>query len=71
MRCGDGYAARPPGHCRASTIVPLETQEQLRQALPQVEIVTLPGLGHYPSDEKPAEFLAIVNRFLKRLNFET
>jgi len=49
-----------------STIVPPETQDQLRQALPQVEIVTLPGLGHYPSDERPAEFLAIVDRFLKR-----
>ena len=40
--------------------VPAETQEELRQALPQVEIVTMPGLGHYPSDEKPEEFLAIV-----------
>ena len=50
----------------ASTLVPLETQEQLRQALPQVDIVTVPGLGHYPSDERPAEFLAIVDRFLKR-----
>jgi len=50
----------------ASTIVPLETQEQLRQALPQVEFVTLPGLGHYPSDEAPVEFLAIVDRFLRR-----
>jgi pimeloyl-ACP methyl ester carboxylesterase len=27
--------------------------------------VTMPGLGHYPSDEKPAEFLAIVDEFLK------
>jgi len=50
----------------ASTIVPPETQAQLRQALPQVEIATLPGLGHYPSDEKPAAFLAIVDRFLQR-----
>jgi pimeloyl-ACP methyl ester carboxylesterase len=50
----------------ASTIVLPETQQQLRQTLPQVEIVTLPGLGHYPSDEKSAEFLALVDRFLKR-----
>jgi esterase len=48
----------------ASTIVPAETQLQLKQALPQAEIVTMPGLGHYPSDEKPAEFIAIVERFL-------
>jgi len=32
--------------------------------LPQAEIVTLPGLGHYPSDEQPAQFLAVVDRFL-------
>jgi pimeloyl-ACP methyl ester carboxylesterase len=29
-----------------------------------VTIVTIPGVGHYPSDEKPAEFLAIVDEFL-------
>ena len=48
----------------ASTIVPAETQEQLRQTLPQVQIVTMPGLGHYPSAEKPEDFLAIVDGFL-------
>lgn len=48
----------------ASTIVPAADQEQLRKTLPRVEIVTMPGLGHYPSDEKPEEFLAIVDRFL-------
>jgi len=32
--------------------------------LPQVQIVTMPGLGHYPSEERPGEFLAIVDRFL-------
>ena len=50
----------------SSTIVPPETQAQLRQSLPQVQIVTLPGLGHYPSDEQPAEFLATVDRFLQK-----
>ena len=48
----------------ASTIVPPETQERLRRVLPKVEIVTMPGLGHYPSEESPAEFLAIADRFL-------
>ena len=48
----------------ASTIVPAETQEQLKQTLPQVQIVTMPGLGHYPSDEKPEDFLAIIDKFL-------
>lgn len=49
-----------------STIVPPATQEELRKRLPQVEIVTIPDTGHYPSDEKPAEFLAIVDRFLAK-----
>jgi esterase len=49
----------------ASTIVPVDTQERLRQELPRARIVTMPGLGHYPSDEKPEEFLAIVDRFLE------
>jgi pimeloyl-ACP methyl ester carboxylesterase len=48
----------------ASTIVPVETQREITAALPQAQIVTLPNLGHYPSDEQPAEFLAIVDRFL-------
>jgi pimeloyl-ACP methyl ester carboxylesterase len=52
----------------ASDIVPPATQTQLKEVLPQVEIVTMPGLGHYPSDEKPAEFLAIVDRFLAAKN---
>ena len=48
-----------------STIVPLETQDELKKTLPKVRIVAMPGLGHYPSDEKPQEFLAIVDEFLK------
>ena len=50
----------------ASTIVPPETQEELKRVLPQVQIVTMPELGHYPSEERPEEFLAIVDRFLAR-----
>jgi len=49
-----------------STIVPLATQEELKKVLPQARIVTMPGLGHYPSDEKPEEFAGIVDEFLKR-----
>lgn len=48
----------------ASTIVPPQTQEELRRTLPHVQIVTLPGLGHYPSDDDPAGFVAIVDPFL-------
>ena len=48
----------------ASDIVPAATQARLRQVLPSVQILSMPGLGHYPSDEQPAEFTAIVDRFL-------
>jgi pimeloyl-ACP methyl ester carboxylesterase len=48
-----------------STIVPAATQDELRKALPQVQIVTIPGAGHYPSEEMPAQFLAIVDKFLQ------
>ena len=33
---------------------------------PRVTIVMIPGVGHYPSDEKPDEFLKIVDAFLNR-----
>src|SRR5688572_21362377 len=47
-----------------STIVPAATQQELKQALPQVQIVTLPGLGHYPSEENTKDFLEVVDKFL-------
>jgi esterase len=50
----------------ASTIVPADTQTLLKQRLPQCEIVTMPGLGHYPDQEDPDGFLAIVDRFLSK-----
>ena len=36
-----------------STIVPAETQEELKKTLPKVRIVTMPGLGHYPATKSP------------------
>jgi len=50
----------------ASTIVPPDTQAQLRDALPQAEFVTMPNLGHYPSDEEPEAFLTTVDGFLTK-----
>jgi pimeloyl-ACP methyl ester carboxylesterase len=47
-----------------STIVPAATQQELKRVLPQVQIVTLPGLGHYPSEENTAGFLETVDKFL-------
>jgi esterase len=48
-----------------SSIVPAATQAELKKTLPHVQIVTIPDVGHYPSDEKPADFLAIVDKFLR------
>jgi pimeloyl-ACP methyl ester carboxylesterase len=48
----------------ASTIVPPETQQKLRESLPAVQIVTMPKLGHYPHQEVPEEYIRIVQTFL-------
>jgi len=48
----------------ASTIVSADTQRELLATLPDVRIEIMPGLGHYPSEESPADFLAIVDPFL-------
>jgi pimeloyl-ACP methyl ester carboxylesterase len=50
----------------ASRIVPPDTQARLKTTLPNVEVVVMPGLGHYPNEEDTKGFLTIVNRFLKR-----
>jgi len=47
-----------------SNIVPAETQDELRKTLPNAQIITIPDVGHYPSDEKTDEVVTIVNRFL-------
>ena len=47
-----------------STIVPAATQEELKKVLAQAEIVTIPGVGHYPSEENPKDFLTTVDKFL-------
>jgi len=47
-----------------STIVPVATQDELKKALSQAQIVTIPGVGHYPSEENTAGFLGIVDKFL-------
>lgn len=48
----------------ASNIVPPATQQQLKEVLPGVRIVVMPGLGHYPDQEAPEEFLQIAHNFL-------
>jgi len=46
--------------------VPPETQEKLKATLSNVEIVVMPGLGHYPDQEATADFIPIVQSFLSR-----
>jgi pimeloyl-ACP methyl ester carboxylesterase len=48
----------------ASRIVPPETQEKLKATLPNVQIVVMPGLGHYPDQEATGDFVPIVQAFL-------
>jgi pimeloyl-ACP methyl ester carboxylesterase len=50
-----------------STIVPMATQEELKKALPQAQIVTIPGVGHYPSEENTPDYLEIADKFLSSL----
>lgn len=48
----------------ASRIVPPETQQELKKALPDVQIVVMPGLGHYPDQEATEDFVKILQSFL-------
>jgi pimeloyl-ACP methyl ester carboxylesterase len=48
----------------ASNIVPADAQKQLKETLPDVQIVTMPGLGHYPHQEAPEDYVKIVQAFL-------
>ena len=50
----------------ASRIVPPETQERLKKTLPNCEVVVMPGLGHYPSEEDTTGFMKIVGEFLRK-----
>jgi len=49
-----------------SKIVPPETQQELKETLPNVQIVTIPGVGHYPDQEATEEFLRIVTTYLAK-----
>lgn len=50
----------------ASRIVPPETQQKLKETIPGVQVVVMPGLGHYPDQESTTGFLAIADKFLGR-----
>ena len=42
---------------------------RVASALPQVRIVTMPGLGHYPSDERPDAFQPRSRRLAVKVAF--
>jgi esterase len=48
-----------------SRIVPPETQQRLKDTLPNCRIVVMPGLGHYPDEEDTPGFMKIVGDFLQ------
>ena len=48
----------------ASRIVPPDTQERLKKTLPNCQVVVMPDLGHYPSEENTEGFMKIINEFL-------
>ncbi|HEY7448771.1 MAG TPA: alpha/beta hydrolase [Vicinamibacterales bacterium] len=47
-----------------SNIVPPPTQKRLEALLPNIKIVIVPDAGHYPHQETPQVFLAVVQAFL-------
>ncbi|MFO1071765.1 MAG: alpha/beta fold hydrolase [Geminicoccaceae bacterium] len=47
-----------------SDYVQPEGEAALRRVLPQIEILTMPDAGHWPHSERPAEFLAMLERCL-------
>jgi pimeloyl-ACP methyl ester carboxylesterase len=48
----------------SSTIVPPTTQQQLKETLPNAQVVVLPDVGHYPHQEVPDAYVKIVRDFL-------
>jgi len=48
-------------------VVPYSGLEALRELRPDAAVETLPGTGHIPHVERPAEFVAALDRLLERL----
>lgn len=49
-----------------STIVPERTRQQLRAVGPHIELVVMPGIGHWPSKEAPDAYVTVLKRFLSK-----
>lgn len=46
-------------------IVPLEASRRLADRIPGAQLTVIPSCGHLPHEERPAEFLAAVEAFLR------
>jgi len=49
-------------------VVPISTLSSIRQLRPDAEVETIPRAAHIPQLERPAEFVAAVERVLERLS---
>ena len=45
-------------------ITPAAASKEIAATIPGAELVEIPGAGHFPSSERPDEFIAAVRRFL-------
>lgn len=54
-------------HGDRDAVVPVENGQLLAERMPSAELVVLPGRGHVPMLEAPAEFSAVVCDFLDRI----
>lgn len=51
-------------------IVPLWTAQEIKDAIPQSEIVVLDHCDHFPYIEQPSQFFSELNKFLKKVNHD-
>lgn len=49
---------------RQDKVIPLAVGENLRRAIPHATLEVLEECGHVPQEEKPAETIALISRFL-------
>lgn len=53
-------------HCKQD-IVPVWTAQEIKDAIPQSEIVVLDHCDHFPYIEQPAQFFSELNKFLRKI----
>ena len=56
-------------HCKQD-IVPAWTAKEIKDAIPQSEIVVLDHCDHFPYIEQPSQFFIELNKFLRKINYD-